>query len=130
MTESTEQATPAATGGTRKTARKRSATTTKRGTATGKRSTAARRTAAKTSATGTKKKIDPRRGWTDADVRSMKTMITREGISARNIAKKLKRTEGAVRQKAFAEGLSFKKAAKTTRSARTSASTTRKRRAA
>ncbi len=52
-----------------------------------------------------------RRGWTDKDMRELSTLM-RQDTSARAIARKLGRTEGAVRQKAFAEGLSFRKTAK------------------
>ena len=52
-----------------------------------------------------------RRAWTDSDVRELKTLI-RQKTSARAIGRKLGRTEGAVRQKAFAEGLSFRKPAR------------------
>jgi hypothetical protein len=52
-----------------------------------------------------------RRGWTDKDMRELGTLM-RQDTSARAIARKLGRTEGAVRQKAFAEGLSFRKTAK------------------
>jgi hypothetical protein len=49
-----------------------------------------------------------RRAWTDKEVKELSTLI-RQKTSARLIARKLGRTEGAVRQKAFAEGLSFRK---------------------
>jgi hypothetical protein len=47
-----------------------------------------------------------RRAWQTADVREMKDMA-RKRVSAKKIAKKLRRTEGATRQKAFAVGLSL-----------------------
>ena len=47
-----------------------------------------------------------RRAWAPAEVKGMKAMA-RKKRHARQIAKKLKRTEGAVRQKAFAIGLSL-----------------------
>ena len=47
-----------------------------------------------------------RRAWTSVQVRDMKTMA-RKKTPARQIAKKLERTESAVRQKAFAIGLSL-----------------------
>jgi hypothetical protein len=47
-----------------------------------------------------------RRSWTTAEVRDLKTMA-RKKTSASQIAKKLKRTEGATRQKAFSIGLSL-----------------------
>ena len=47
-----------------------------------------------------------RRDWTDKDMRELSTLM-RQDTSARAIARKLGRTEGAVRQKAFGEGLSF-----------------------
>jgi hypothetical protein len=50
---------------------------------------------------GTKK-----RAWTSAQVRDLKTMARKKTPVGR-IAKKLKRTEGATRQKAFSIGLSL-----------------------
>jgi hypothetical protein len=47
-----------------------------------------------------------RRSWTAADVRGLKTMA-RKKAPAKRIAKTLKRTEGATRQKAFSMGLSL-----------------------
>ena len=47
-----------------------------------------------------------RRAWTSVQVRELKTMA-RKKTPARKIAKSLKRTEGATRQKAFSIGLSL-----------------------
>ncbi len=47
-----------------------------------------------------------RRSWTAVEVREMKTMA-RKKTPAGKIAKKLKRSEGATRQKAFSMGLSL-----------------------
>jgi hypothetical protein len=47
-----------------------------------------------------------RRAWTAADVRVLKTMAKTK-TEAMKIAKSLKRTEGATRQKAFSMGLSL-----------------------
>ena len=47
-----------------------------------------------------------RRGWTSSEVRELKTMA-RKKTRAAQIAKKLRRTEGATRQKAFSIGLSL-----------------------
>jgi hypothetical protein len=47
-----------------------------------------------------------RRAWTSVQVRELKTMA-RKKTPAGRIAKKLKRTEGATRQKAFSLGLSL-----------------------
>jgi hypothetical protein len=47
-----------------------------------------------------------RRFWTAADVRTLK-MLAKKKRSAAKIAKELKRTEGATRQKAFSLGLSL-----------------------
>ncbi len=47
-----------------------------------------------------------RREWTKKDVSDLKTMA-RQKTPARTIGRKLGRTEGAVRQKAYAEGVSF-----------------------
>jgi len=46
------------------------------------------------------------RSWTTADVRTLKT-LARKKTNAGKIAKKLKRTEGATRQKAFSIGVSL-----------------------
>jgi hypothetical protein len=47
-----------------------------------------------------------RRAWTTADVRELKS-AARKKTPAKKIAKGLKRTEGATRQKAFSMGLSL-----------------------
>ena len=47
-----------------------------------------------------------RRAWTSVQVRELKSMA-RKKTPARKIAKSLKRTEGATRQKAFSMGLSL-----------------------
>jgi hypothetical protein len=47
-----------------------------------------------------------RRSWTASDVRRLKTMA-RKKTRAASIARTLKRTEGATRQKAFSMGLSL-----------------------
>ena len=47
-----------------------------------------------------------RREWTKTDVRELKT-LAREKMPAGKIARRLKRTEGATRQKAFALGVSL-----------------------
>ena len=52
------------------------------------------------------KKTSKKRSWTPAEVREMKTMA-RKKTPAGKIAKKLKRSEGATRQKAFSIGLSL-----------------------
>jgi hypothetical protein len=52
------------------------------------------------------KKSKKRRAWTSTEVRELKTMARSKTPAAR-IAKKLKRTEGATRQKAFSIGLSL-----------------------
>ena len=46
------------------------------------------------------KKATKRRAWSATDVRTLKT-LARERTLAGNIAKKLKRTEGATRQKSI-----------------------------
>ena len=46
------------------------------------------------------------RSWTPADVRTLKS-LARKKTGAGKIAKKLKRTEGATRQKAFSLGVSL-----------------------
>jgi hypothetical protein len=52
------------------------------------------------------KKASKRREWTPAQVRTLKT-LARKKTHAAKIAKALKRTEGATRQKAFSMGLSL-----------------------
>ncbi len=47
-----------------------------------------------------------RRAWTTVQVRELKTLARKKTPAAR-IAKRLKRTEGATRQKAFSLGLSL-----------------------
>ena len=47
-----------------------------------------------------------RRFWTAAEVRDLKAMA-RKKTHARDIAKKLRRSQGATRQKAFSIGLSL-----------------------
>ena len=47
-----------------------------------------------------------RRAWTSVQVRELK-LLARKKTPARKIAKSLKRTEGATRQKAFSMGLSL-----------------------
>jgi len=52
------------------------------------------------------KKTTKRREWTREDVRNLKS-FAREKTPARKIARTLKRTEGATRQKAFSLGVSL-----------------------
>ncbi len=52
------------------------------------------------------KRSKKRRAWTSSEVRALKTMA-RKKTPAGRIAKNLKRTEGATRQKAFSIGLSL-----------------------
>jgi hypothetical protein len=52
------------------------------------------------------KKSAKRRAWTSDNVRTLKT-LARKKTNAARIAKALKRTEGATRQKAFSLGLSL-----------------------
>ena len=47
-----------------------------------------------------------RRSWTSTDVRELKA-LARKKSPAKKIAKALKRSEGATRQKAFSMGLSL-----------------------
>jgi hypothetical protein len=47
-----------------------------------------------------------RRAWTSVQVRELKTLAKKK-VPAKRIAKTLKRTEGATRQKAFSLGLSL-----------------------
>ena len=52
------------------------------------------------------KKNSKRRPWTSTDVRELKS-AARNKTPARKIARSLKRSEGATRQKAFSLGLSL-----------------------
>jgi hypothetical protein len=52
------------------------------------------------------KKASKRRAWTSVDVRELKS-LARGKTPAAKIARKLKRSEGATRQKAFGMGLSL-----------------------
>jgi hypothetical protein len=52
------------------------------------------------------KKVSKRRVWTTAHVRTLKS-LARKNKHAASIAKTLKRSEGATRQKAFSMGLSL-----------------------
>ncbi len=52
------------------------------------------------------KRKKKRRSWSSGEVRELKTMA-RKKTPASQIAKKLRRTEGATRQKAFSIGLSL-----------------------
>jgi hypothetical protein len=47
-----------------------------------------------------------RRGWSTQDVRELKA-LARQNVPAKSIGRRLKRTEGAVRQKAFSLGTSL-----------------------
>jgi hypothetical protein len=51
-------------------------------------------------------KNSKRRAWTAADVRTLKTSAKKKTRAA-SIARSLRRTEGATRQKAFSLGLSL-----------------------
>lgn len=50
-----------------------------------------------------------RKEWTKADVKTLRSLV-RKRTPAKKIAKALKRTEGAMRQKAHSEGISFRSA--------------------
>jgi hypothetical protein len=52
------------------------------------------------------KKLSKRRTWTPGHVRTLKSLAKRKKRAA-SIAKVLKRSEGATRQKAFSMGLSL-----------------------
>ena len=52
------------------------------------------------------KKRVTRRGWSKADLNDLKS-LARAKTPARAIGRKLKRSEGAVRQKAYAVGVSL-----------------------
>jgi hypothetical protein len=52
------------------------------------------------------KKASKRRQWTKGDIRELKAGA-RQKTPARKIARALKRTEGATRQKAFSLGISL-----------------------
>ncbi len=52
------------------------------------------------------KRAKKRRAWTATEVRELKTLAKKKTTAGR-IAKRLRRTEGATRQKAFSIGLSL-----------------------
>jgi hypothetical protein len=52
------------------------------------------------------KRAKKRRAWTATEVRELKTLAKKK-TTAGKIAKRLRRTEGATRQKAFSIGLSL-----------------------
>ncbi len=52
------------------------------------------------------KRTATRREWTKQDLRDLKS-LAREYTPARSIGRKLRRSEGAVRQKAYAVGISL-----------------------
>lgn len=54
------------------------------------------------------------RAWSSEDVRSLKS-LTKARLSGPQIARELKRTPGAVSQKAFAMGLRFRSVARKSR---------------
>ena len=60
----------------------------------------------KTGSCSMAKKARKRKAWTAEQVRTLRTMA-RQKKGASRIAKRLKRTEGATRQKAFSIGLSL-----------------------
>jgi hypothetical protein len=53
-----------------------------------------------------KKSLKKRRAWTATEVRELKSLAKKKTTAAK-IAKRLKRSEGATRQKAFSIGLSL-----------------------
>jgi hypothetical protein len=53
------------------------------------------------------KRTRTRREWTPQDLRDLKS-LARQKTPARRIGRKLRRSEGAVRQKAYAVGLSLR----------------------
>ena len=62
--------------------------------------------AARSGPVGAGSRVRTRVEWTKANIRELKT-LAREKTPVRTIAANLGRTEGAVRQKAFAEGISL-----------------------
>ena len=62
------------------------------------------------------RKTVTRRAWTKEDVRILKA-LTKEGTKRSVIARKLKRTEGATRQKALSLGMSRRAPVKKSRKA-------------
>jgi hypothetical protein len=52
------------------------------------------------------KRAKKRRAWTSTEVRELRTLAKKK-TTAGKIAKRLRRTEGATRQKAFSMGLSL-----------------------
>jgi len=64
------------------------------------------KTTAKRAATKTAKRASKRRPWTKDDIRGLRQMA-RQKVPAPQIAKTLKRSEGATRQQAFKLGVSL-----------------------
>ena len=60
------------------------------------------------------KRTVTRREWTKQDLRELKS-LARQKTPARRIGRQLRRTEGAVRQKAYAEGISLSLRGRTAR---------------
>jgi hypothetical protein len=60
-------------------------------------------------------KTKKRRPWTEQHVRDLKALARKKPVST--IANKLRRTQGATRQKAFSLGLSLKKSRHTVHAA-------------
>lgn len=78
-----------------------------------KKATAAKKTTAvkkapvnKTAATAKKAGASKRRGWSKDDVKELKA-LAKQKLPTAKIAKALKRTEGATRQKAYSLGVSL-----------------------
>lgn len=67
---------------------------------------AAPKAASKTAATAKKAGASKRRGWTNDDVKELKA-LAKQKLPTAKIAKALKRTEGATRQKAYSLGVSL-----------------------
>jgi hypothetical protein len=82
------------------------ATATKTVTAAKKATAGKAATATKTAAAAKKTGASKRRGWTKDDVKELKG-LAKQKLPTAKIAKALKRTEGATRQKAYSLGVSL-----------------------
>ncbi|NVO14638.1 MAG: hypothetical protein HXX10_11430 [Rhodoplanes sp.] len=95
-----------ATTAKRPSAPKKKAPAAKKATAVKKAAAVKKAPASKTAATAKKAGASKRRGWTKDDVKELKG-LAKQKLPTAKIAKALKRTEGATRQKAYSLGVSL-----------------------
>jgi hypothetical protein len=95
-----------ATTAKRPSAPKKKAPAAKKATAVKKTAAAKKAPVNKTAATAKKAGASKRRGWSKDDVKELKA-LAKQKLPTAKIAKALKRTEGATRQKAYSLGVSL-----------------------